>query len=117
MALVVLAYPDSEAEILTTVALLEAHGIPCHVRGGGFGGLLPGPQIPAYNAKAILVPQESLADARELLAARPDEFPAEMVEGNFENRPVSPAKSKLRMIAEFLIFGWFVPGSRSSTKR
>lgn len=67
MSLVPLVSPDSEAAVLTTVALLDAYGIPSYVRGGGFGSLYPGPQVAGYNAKTIMVPTEVLRDAQELL--------------------------------------------------
>jgi FAD/FMN-containing dehydrogenase len=72
MSLVPLLTPDSEAELLTTVALLEAHGIPVHVRGGGFGSLYPGPLVPGFNAKTILVPEEALQEASALLGSCAD---------------------------------------------
>ncbi|MEP7314369.1 MAG: hypothetical protein ABI859_17420 [Pseudomonadota bacterium] len=67
MSLVPLVSPDTEAEVLTTVALLDAYGIPSFVRGGGFGSLYPGPQVAGYNAKTIMVQAESLRDAQDLL--------------------------------------------------
>jgi FAD/FMN-containing dehydrogenase len=75
MSLVPLISPDSEAEVLTMVALLEAYGVPVHVRGGGFGSLYPGPQEHGFNAKTIMVPEEALEDARRLLSEIPDAFP------------------------------------------
>ncbi|HEV7633609.1 MAG TPA: DUF2007 domain-containing protein [Steroidobacteraceae bacterium] len=67
MSLVPLVSPDTEAAVMTTVALLNAYGIPCHVRGGGFGSLYPGPQVAGYNARTIMVPEELLRDAQALL--------------------------------------------------
>lgn len=72
MSLVPLITPDSEAEVLTIVALLEAYGIPVHVRGGGFGGLYPGAQAGSFNSKTVLVPEDLLQDARNLLKAVPE---------------------------------------------
>ncbi|MEO8314125.1 MAG: DUF2007 domain-containing protein [Pseudomonadota bacterium] len=71
MALVSLITPNSEVERLATVALLEANGIPCLVRGGAYGGLFPGGQQGSFNAQTILVPEEQLHTARLLLAAPP----------------------------------------------
>jgi FAD/FMN-containing dehydrogenase len=76
MSLVPLISPDSEAEVLTLVALLEAYGVPVHVRGGGFGGLYPGPQEHGFNAKTLMVPEEALEDARRLLDSIPDDPPS-----------------------------------------
>ena len=71
MSLVVLAVPESEAELMTNVGLLRAHSIACHVRGEGFGSLYPGLQLQARNGAAIMVAEEDLAEARALLAAVP----------------------------------------------
>jgi hypothetical protein len=46
-----------EGAAIMSLALLEANGIPVHVRGGGFGSPHPG----------ILVPEEALKDAVALL--------------------------------------------------
>lgn len=109
MRLVPLVSPTSEADLVTTVALLDAHGIPTHVQGGWFGSLLPGPLIPSYNAKTILVPEELLRDARDLLAT-PVALP------DFDDEPEPPpaaassqVKSTLRVLVELLLFGWFIP--------
>ena len=71
MALVKLVTPASEADLATTVALLEAYSIPHHVQGRGFGSLYPGLQGSAYLSATILVPEDVLAEARALLAAEP----------------------------------------------
>ncbi len=72
MALVPLTTPSSEVERMTTVALLEAFGIACFGNGSGFNSLYPGAQIGSRNALAILVPDEQLIEARQVLAARPE---------------------------------------------
>jgi len=59
--------PESDAEIIAVVAMLEAHEIPCFVQNAGFGGLYPGPQVNALNARAIMVPEEQTAAALELI--------------------------------------------------
>ncbi len=71
MALVVLTSPDSDVALLTTVSFLQAQGIPCFVRGGGFGSLCPGPRIQGYNATTVRVPEAFLHEAQGLLAAAP----------------------------------------------
>jgi hypothetical protein len=71
MALVTLTTPASDSERLTTVALLEAYGITCFIRGGGFSALYPGAQIGSRNALTILVPEEQLVTAQQVLAASP----------------------------------------------
>jgi hypothetical protein len=71
MAFVPLTTPTSDSERLTTVTLLEAYGITCLVRGGGFSALYPGAQIGSRNALTILVPEEQLLKAQQVLDASP----------------------------------------------
>jgi hypothetical protein len=71
MAFVPLTTPASEFERLTTVALLEAHGITCFVRGSAFSALYPGAQLGSRSALTILVPKEQLHQAQLVLAASP----------------------------------------------
>ena len=103
VALVRLVSPESDPEIIAIVAMLEAHGIPCYVRGGGFGGLFPGVQINAYNTRDIMIPEEQTAEAVELLKG-------------FHSRPLEPeanvkprTSGRLRNLFELIFFGWFVP--------
>jgi hypothetical protein len=98
-----LVSPESDPEIVAIVAMLEAHGVPCFVRGGGFGGLFPGVQINAYNTRDIMIPAEQTATALALLE-------------DFRSRPLDPEKNvrpresgRLRNLLEFLLFGWFIP--------
>ena len=104
MGLVSVAEPQTESELSVMLSLLEANSIPAFVQSGGFGGLLPGPQINAYNTRQIMVPSECANEARDILAilAKPIE------------EPILPSKTsaldKLRMLLEFLFLGWFIPG-------
>ena len=110
VALVRLVSPESDPEIVAIVAMLEAHGIPCYVRGGGFGGLFPGVQINAYNTRDIMIPEEQAAAALELFR-------------DFQSRPPEPEANvrpkpsgRLRKLFELLLFGWFVPRPPAPTK-
>ena len=67
MALVRVLSPQSESEIAVVTSLLEAHDIPVFVHGRHFGSLLPGLQIGSYNTQSIMVPEECVTDAMELL--------------------------------------------------
>jgi hypothetical protein len=98
--------PQSEPEVLVVASMLEAHGIPAFVHNRGIGSILPGVQINGYNTQSILVTEEDVPDAIELLTA-------------FREQPraaVNPMRlrDKLRVLVETLLCGWFVPGSRSS---
>jgi hypothetical protein len=105
MALVRVFSPQSESELLVAASLLEAHEIPAFIHNRGIGSLLPGVQINAYNTQSILVPEENVPDAVELLAqltAHP-------------RVAVAPLRlrDKVRVLLEGLLLGWFVPGSRA----
>ena len=69
MALVRVLSPESEPELAVARSLLEAHDIPVFVHGRHVGSLLPGLQIDNYNTQSIMVPEECVTDALELLAA------------------------------------------------
>jgi len=107
MDLVAVAEPQSESELAVMLSLLEANGIPAFVQNGGFGGLLPGPQIDFYNARRIMVPSTAETEARTTLAVltQPDEQAV--------STPRTSLRDKLRMFLEFFFLGWFVPGRRS----
>ena len=67
MALVRVLSPQSESEVAVVTSLLEAHDIPVFIHGRHFGSLLPGLQIGSYNTQSIMVPEECVTDAMELL--------------------------------------------------
>jgi Putative prokaryotic signal transducing protein len=106
VSLVPVLRPDSEAELVSVVAMLEARGVPCFVRGGGIGSLLPGVQVESFNARAIMVPEDRATEALALIAD------LHSSSDSLDNQPPPPASSKLRTITEWLLFGWFVPGRR-----
>ena len=105
MALVRVFSPQSESEVLVAASLLEAHDIPAFIHNRGIGSLLPGVQINAYNTQSILVPEENVPDAVELLA--PLTAPPRAA--------VAPLRlrDKIRVLVEGLLLGWFIPGSRT----
>jgi hypothetical protein len=71
MPLVRLIAPASEVERMTTVAMLEAHGVACHGHGDAFNTLYPGGLLGSRNAQDILVEEDQLHLARLILAAPP----------------------------------------------
>ncbi len=110
MSLVAVAWPQSESDLSVMLCTLEAHGIKPFVQGAGFGSLFPGPQIPFYNARRIMVPSEDAGKARQALS--------------IFTRPVPPGTYRwpsllhvLRMVVELLLFNWCVlPASRRRTE-
>jgi Putative prokaryotic signal transducing protein len=77
MALVRVHSPDTEPELMTVVAMLEAHDIRCFVHSAGFGSLYPGPQINGYNSRSIWVLEEKVPAALELIR-------------DFQSQPLEP---------------------------
>lgn len=106
MALARVFSPESESEVLVAAALLEAHGIPVFVHNRGIGSILPGVQINAYNTQSIMVPEEFVAEAVDLLARLDGEETVSAAES-------MSLRDKVRIVLEGLLLGWFVPGSRS----
>jgi hypothetical protein len=105
MALVRVFSPQSESEVLVATALLEAHYIPTFVHNRGIASMLPGVQINAYNTQSIMVPEEHVADALELLT--------ELNKPGSESTAIRlPLRDRVRIVLEGLFLGWFVPGSR-----
>lgn len=98
-------------ELLFIRMALQADGIPCLVVGDGFGSLYPGVQVPIFNERPVRVAEADRERAMEVV---------EEVRRDFD--PVSSdlgVSSKLRILVELLLFGWFVPGGkrrRSSDK-
>ena len=109
MALVRVLSPQSEPEIAVVKSLLEAHDIPVFVHGRHLGSLLPGLQIGNYNTQSIMVPEECVADALELLSDFKHEKP-----GTF-SVPLG-WRDRLRVVLEGLLFGWLVPGRRDDKR-
>jgi hypothetical protein len=102
MSLVTVAWPQSESDLSVMLCTLEAHGIKAFVQGGGIGSLYPGPQVPFFNARQVMVPSEDADKARKALAVL--------------TQPVAKDTYRwpgflhmLRMLVEFVTFGWFVP--------
>lgn len=100
--LVTIAHPVDETELVLLRMHLEAEDIPFFIHNEYFGGLHPGPQIPLYNQRSIQVLPEDEAVARELVWNLRAEYVPTGENFSF--------LSKLRMILEFALFRWFIPG-------
>jgi hypothetical protein len=106
MSLVAVGWPNTQSEMVVMASLLDANGIPHFVHGAAFASVLPGVQIGSYNTRTIFVPESAAQEAADLLSvfkATPSEIQAAKTtpRGFF---------GWLRMIAEVLVFGWFVSG-------
>lgn len=78
MPLARLLVPGSDVERMTTVAMLQAHGIECFGSGDAFRSIYPGAQLGSSNALAIYVQEDQLEQARALLAAPPQWEPGDV---------------------------------------
>lgn len=105
MSLVPVAWPASESETVVMTSLLDSQGIPVFVHGGGLASILPGVQISAYNTRMVMVPASRCSDALAALSVLRHD-PSQ------STHPPATWRDKLRMTAEALLFGWFVPGTR-----
>ena len=97
--------PRDLAELTLIESILEGENIPYFIHNDHFGSLEVGPQIDIYNKKTIMVNEEYLERARELL----QDFLASTKEDT-TTRPSYPIFDKIRMAFEALFFGWFIPG-------
>ncbi|MEE8138015.1 MAG: DUF2007 domain-containing protein [Thermoanaerobaculia bacterium] len=101
--------PESESQLLVLRSVFEDARIPYFVHNDAFGSLLAGPRIAHLNRKMILVHRADLDEARALLG----EFLEKTTSGRDAERASRYSlRDKLRMVLEFLIFGWFLPGRR-----
>lgn len=100
------AAPDTEAQFVTMVSLLDAHEVPYYVHNRYFGSLYPGMQIPLYTLQRIMVAGPYAADARELLAP----FFAPPLEYETERR--FAWTDRVRGVVEFVVCGWVVACKR-----
>ena len=100
------AIPDTEAEFVVMVSVLDAHGVPYFVHNRHFGALYPGMQVPLYTLQRIMVAAPYVADAKELLAP----FFAPPLD--FETERRFAWTDRIRGIVEFCLGGWVVACKR-----
>jgi len=100
--------PRSEAELLLLRSVLDDAEIYFFVKNDAFGSLAIGPQIDHYNRKTIYVHPAEADEARALLA----EFLDKTALGDPAPAGDLRLGDVLRMVAELLFFGWFMPGRR-----
>ena len=101
--------PDSEPELSLLKSVLEEAEVRYFVHNEAFGSLLAGPQIALYNSKTIYVHDHDYDEARDLLFEYLDK--TRTARRRSRHRAYK-LRDKLRMLLEFLVFGWFLPGRR-----
>lgn len=77
-----------------------------------FGSLKIGPTIPLVNEKMIMVHEEHLESARQLIEEFLANTEPETQGASFEYAFFD----KIRLIVEFLLFGWIMPGRKHRKK-
>lgn len=92
-------------EVMYLRAMLQHAEIPFHIVGENFGSLYPGVQIASYNERRFLVPEENYEEAFEFV----EELRKQQQPEPDEDLTIT---SKLRMVVEFLFFGWASPGGK-----
>jgi hypothetical protein len=108
--MVTVCHPYDDMELAFLVSILNREEIPYFIVGKYFGSIVPGAQIPAYNERTIQVPEEF---AERAIAAIEE----------FRNIDVRREQSftltsKLRMLAEAILFGWIFPhGSKKPSRK
>lgn len=101
--------PRNESELLVLRSVFDAAGIHYFVKNDLFGSLAVGPQIDHYNRKTLYVAADDLDEARLLVG----EFLERTAEPADQPREPLGLMAVLRMTAELLLFGWFMPGKRA----
>jgi len=104
-----LCYVDDHVGLAMLRGLLEAEGIDFYVHNDSYGSMVVGPHIGLYNERSVMVAREDYPRAKELH----EDFLMSMRDDEAEEKPARSFGDWLRMIAEFFLFGWFIPGRRS----
>lgn len=98
--------PQNEIELSFLKSILDSEGISYFIRNDNFGSLEVGPHIGLFNAKMIEVQDDQYEKAKELLTDYLEKTHQQIEE---------PLKKyslfdKIRMVIEFLLFNWVMPG-------
>jgi hypothetical protein len=102
--MITIAHPTDDMELLFIRMALDAEGIPYLVVGDGFGSLYPGVQLPIFNERPVRVNASDAERAVEVIREVRKDF--DPVSANLDG------SSKLRIVLETMLFGWFVPGGK-----
>lgn len=112
MSMTELYSPRNESELLVLRSVFDAAGLHYFVKNDLFGSLAVGPQIDHYNRKTVYVAPDDLDEARLLVR----ELLERTAEPDLPREPLG-LLDVLRMTAELLLFGWFMPGKRARLQR
>jgi len=100
--------PKDELELSFIKSILDGEGIPYFVFNDHFGSLEIGPSISMVNEKIIMVHEENLESARELISEFFKNAGPEALGASSEYSLID----KIRLVLECLLFGWIMPGRK-----
>lgn len=100
--------PENAAELALLRSIFDAHGINYFVHNDHFGSLEVGFKVDLYNAKTIMVPEEEYNEAKEVL----DDFLSQTKRSPGDSGRTISWGDRLRMVVEFLLFSWVIPGNK-----
>jgi hypothetical protein len=98
--------PQSEAELAVIRSIFEGEKIHFFVHNDHFGTMRAGPPIELFNAKTIMVSEEDLERACEIISDFQSNVKPEVSKSEYS------LKDKIRMVIETLLFSWFIPGKK-----
>lgn len=101
--------PNNEMELIMIKSLLDAEGINYFVINENFGSMEVGPQIALFNKKIIMVQDNQLERASELI----NDYLNKTACKEDEPEQGYSLFDKIRMAIEILLFGWLMPGKKS----
>jgi hypothetical protein len=98
--------PNNEVELALIKSILDAEGINYFVKNDLFGSMEVGPRIELLNKKMIMVQSDQYERALELIKDYLSRTQKEAEEEKYS------LFDKIRMIVEFLLFRWMIPGKK-----
>jgi hypothetical protein len=98
--------PQNEIELSLIKSIFDSEGISYFVRNDNFGSLEVGPHIGLFNAKMLKVQDDQYEKAKELLTDYLEKT-HEQIEEPLKKYSMF---DKIRMVVEFLLFNWVIPG-------
>ncbi|MBI3990663.1 MAG: DUF2007 domain-containing protein [Candidatus Omnitrophica bacterium] len=95
--------PKDEVELSMIKGLLDGEEILYFVHNDYFGSIRFGPLMELYNKRTIMVAPQHAEQAKEVI------YDLVQSLGPFSDYSMA---DRIRMILEFLLFGWIIPGNR-----
>lgn len=108
--------PEDDVQLALLKGIFESEGILFFVHNDNFGSMRPGIRIALFNNKTIMVDEQDLDRAQEILK----DFLGNIKEAEAADEPGSAHYSfldKCRMVLEALLFGWVMPGKKWQRKK